>query len=335
MRITNQQFLLPLLLLLALVISGCGKSEKAGAKQSNDQVVAKVNGEEITIHQVNFQLSRMGQMNQEQAKIASKQVLASLITQEILKQKALETKLDQDPMILQALALSKDQLLAQAYLQKTIEKAPKASTEEIDSFYKEHPELFENRRVFRLQELVVNIDKYKFAETEATLKTIKDINQIATWLRDNNYPFTVNSNVKAAEELPMALLNKLQGLKDGEIMFVPNNKTFNILQITASQTQPISRTKATPIIEQYFFNQNKNKLAKKEMLALNEKANIEFVGAFSDMKKSDLLDKNAVKEGTTSDNDTKPETKSTEVSEDKKSNVDVNQSSINKGLSGL
>lgn len=335
MRITNQHFLLPLLLLLALVISGCGKSEKAGAKQSNDQVVAKVNGEEITIHQVNFQLSRMGQMNQEQAKIASKQVLASLITQEILKQKALETKLDQDPMILQALALSKDQLLAQAYLQKTIEKAPKASTEEIDSFYKEHPELFENRRVFRLQELVVNIDKDKFAETEATLKTIKDINQIATWLRDNNYPFTVNSNVKAAEELPMALLDKLQGLKDGEIMFVPNNKTFNILQITASQTQPISRTKATPIIEQYFFNQNKNKLAKKEMLALNEKANIEFVGAFSDMKKSDLLDKNAVKEGTTSNNDTKPETKSTEVSEDKKSNVDVNQSSINKGLSGL
>jgi EpsD family peptidyl-prolyl cis-trans isomerase len=149
------------------------KRENTGSKQSNDQVVAKVNGEEITIHQVNFQLSRMGQMSQEQAKLASKQVLANLVTQEILKQKALEAKLDQDPMILQALALSKDQLLAQAYLQKTIEKAPKASTNEIDGFYKEHPELFENRRIFRLQELVVNISKDKFAETEATLKAIK------------------------------------------------------------------------------------------------------------------------------------------------------------------
>jgi hypothetical protein len=312
MRISNLKFLISLLLLSALTIAGCGKKENTASKQSNDQVVAKVNGEEITIHQVNFQLSRMGQMSQEQAKLASKQVLANLVTQEMLK----------------------DQLLAQAYLQKTIEKAPKASTSEIDSFYKEHPELFENRRVFRLQELVVNISKDKFADTEATLKAIKGINEVATWLRDNNYPFTVNSNVKAAEELPMALLNKLQGLKDGEMMFVPNDKTFNILQITASQTQPISRSKATPIIEQYFFNQNKNNVAKKEMLALNEKANIEFVGAFSDMKKSDLLKTNEAKT-VAPKVETKPQTTSADDIKDKKSNVDVNPSSINKGLSGL
>jgi EpsD family peptidyl-prolyl cis-trans isomerase len=335
MSVKKQQILISALLISTLLIGGCGKKETESSKKSNDQVVAKVNGEEITIHQVNFQLSRMGQMSQEQSKVASKQVLANLVTQELLKQKALDAKLDQDPMILQALALSKDQLLAQAYLQKTIEKAPKASTNEIDSFYKEHPELFENRRVFRLQELVVNINKDKFDETEATLNTIKDINQIATWLRDNNYPFTVNSNVKAAEELPMALLNKLQGLKDGEIMFVPNDKTFNILQITASQTQPISRSKATPIIEQYFFNQNKNNIAKKEMLALNEKANIEFVGAFSDMKKSDLLkSKDAIVEAAPKA-ETKPQPKSADDLKDKKSNVDVNPSSINKGLSGL
>ncbi len=335
MRITNQQFLLPLLLLLALVISGCGKSEKAGAKQSNDQVVAKVNGEEITIHQVNFQLSRMGQMNQEQAKLASKQVLANLVTQEMLKQKALEAKLDQDPAIIQTLAFTKDQLLAQAYLQKTISKTPKASSNEIDTFYKEHPELFENRRLYRLQELVVNIPKEKFEETESALKPMKDINDVVNWLKDKKYPVTVNSNVKAAEELPMLVLKKMQNLQDGEILLVPTNKTFNILQIAGSQTQPISRAKATPIIEQYFFNQNKNKIANSEIIALNEKANIEFAGAFSDMKKSDLLKINQVKAEASSSNVSKPETKSTEVSEDKKSNVDVNQSSINKGLSGL
>lgn len=335
MRILNQQFLLSVLFLSALMVVGCSKKENSGSKQSSDQVVAKVNGEEITIHQVNFQLSRMGQMSQEQAKLASKQVIANLVTQEILKQKALEAKLDQDPMILQALSLSKDQLLAQAYLQKTIEKAPKASTSEIDNFYKEHPELFENRRIFRLQELVVNINKDKFAETEATLKTIKDINQVATWLRDNNYPFTVNSNVKAAEELPMALLNKLQGLRDGEMLFVPNDKTFNILQISASKTEPISRSKATAIIEQYFFNQNKNNLAKKEMLALNEKASIEFVGAFSDMKKSDLLKTNESNTEVKPVPEAKPQTKPADDTKDKKSKVDASSTSINKGLSGL
>jgi EpsD family peptidyl-prolyl cis-trans isomerase len=334
MQINNQQFLVFFLLSSALLVGGCGKKENANAKEKNDQVVAKVNGEEITIHQVNFQLSRMGQMSQEQAKLASKQVLANLVTQEMLKQKALEAKLDQDPMILQALDLSKDQLLAQAYLQKTIEKAPKASTNEIDVFYKDHPELFENRRVFRLQELVVNISKDKFQEASDNLRT-KTIDEIASWLKDKKYSFSVNSNVKVAEEIPMELLNRLQTLKDGAILLVPNDKTFNILQVVASQTQPISRSKATPIIEQYFFNQNKNNLAKKEMLSLNEKAKIEFVGAFSDMKKSDLLKTNEAKAEVAPKVETKSATKSADDIKDKKSKVDVSPSSINKGLSGL
>jgi hypothetical protein len=237
-------------------------------------------------------------------------------------------------MILQALALSKDQLLAQAYLQKTLEKVPKASTNEIDVFYKEHPELFENRRIFRLQELVVNISKDKFAETSESLKN-KSIDEVASWLKDKKYSFSVNSNVKAAEEIPMELLNRLQVLKDGAILLVPNDKTFNILQVVASQTQPISRAKATPIIEQYFFNQNKNNLAKKEMIALNEKAKIEFVGAFSDMKKADLIKTNEFKAKAIPKNEDKSETNSADVAKDKKSKVDVNSSSINKGLSGL
>lgn len=335
MRFTNQYVLIISLVFSTLLINGCSKKENSGSKSSNDQVVAKVNGEEITIHQVNFQLSRMGQMNQEQAKLASRQVLANLVTQEMLKQKALEAKLDQDPAIIQTMAFSKDQLLAQAYLQKTLSKTPKASATEIDDFYNEHPELFESRRIFRLQELVVNIPKEKFSFAESALKPMKDINEVVGWLKDNNYPLTVNTNVKAAEELPMLVLKKMQNLKDGEILLVPTNKTFNILQIAGSQTQPISRAKATPIIEQYYFNQNKNKLVNSEIIALNEKANIEFIGAFSDMKKSDLLNKDAPKTEALPEAKSKQETKTTEDGANKKSTLDVNPSSINKGLSGL
>jgi hypothetical protein len=127
----------------------------------------------------------------------------------------------------------------------------------------------------------------------------------------------------------------MQNLKDGEILIVPTNKTFNILQIAASQTQPINRAKATPIIEQYFFNQNKNKIANNEITALNEKAKIEFIGAFSDMKKSDLLKKDVAKAESLPEANSESETKTTEDGENKKSNLEVNPSSINKGLSGL
>ena len=332
MRLTNQ-FLFLLLIGSSVALTSCGKKDEAETKKSDTQVVAMVNGDEITIHQVNFQLQRMGQMTEAQSKLAAKQVLARLVEMQLLKQQAIETKLDKDPNVLQAMESSKDQMLAQAYLEKLMTKAPKSSTSEIDTFYKEHPELFENRRVFRLQELVVSVNKDKLGETEASLKAIKGINEIATWLKDKNIPFTINSNVKAAEQLPSELLKKLQVLKDGEVLIVATSNGLNVVHIAASQTVPITRAKATPVIEQYFFNQNKTKLAKNEMLALNEKAKIEFVGAFKDMKKSELTKPDVIQP---TPEQAKTETEASSPTAIKKSDKqNANAASIEKGLSGL
>lgn len=284
---------LVLLVGTALVLAGCGKENQAKANEKPEtQVVAKVNGDEISIHQVNFQLGRMTQSNQAQlteaqGKQAAKQILARLVDQQLLKQQALEAKLDRDPRVLQALEASKNEILAQAYLEQMMTKAVKPSANEIKTFYTEHPELFEKRRIFRLQELVVDVKKEQFEEVENGLKTIKNVNEMAAWLKSKNYPFSANSNVRTAEQLPLELLKKIQPLKDGELMAVPAERTLNIIHLAASQSAPISRDKATPIIEQYFLNQNKTSLAKKEMLALNTKSKIEFIGAFADMKKSE------------------------------------------------
>jgi EpsD family peptidyl-prolyl cis-trans isomerase len=333
MRVTNQ-YLLLLLISSAIVSTGCGKKDEPEAKKSETQVVAKVNSDEISIHQVNYQLSRMGQMNEAQSKAAAKQILARLVDQQLLKQQALEAKLDRDPRILQVLESSKNEILAQAYLEQLMSKAAKPSTTEIDTFYNEHPELFENRRVFRLQELVVDVKKDKYAEVESSLKSIKGINEIATWLKDNNYPFTANSNVRAAEQLPLELLKKMQALKVGDVVLVPTERSLNIVHIAASQSAPIARDKATPIIEQYFMNQNKTNLAKKEMADLNAKAKVEFVGAFADMKKAELTAPitAAPSKPANAEASVKPSTEAAVTPADKTKTDDAN---MNKGLSGL
>ena len=332
----SARLLFLLLIAASITLSACGKKDEASAKKSDTQVVAIVNGDEITIHQVNFQLSRMGQMNEAQAKLASKNVLSRLIELQLLKQQAIDQKLDKNPVLLQALEASKDQMLAQAYLETMMTKAAKPSSAEIDGFYKSHSELFENRRVFRLQELIVNIDKSKFTETEANLKSLGGINNIAVWLKDKNYPFNVNSSVKAAEQLPSDLLKKLQVLKDGEVLILPAADALHILHISASQTVPISRVKATPIIEQYFMNQNKTNLAKKEMTVLNEKAKIEFIGAFSDMKKADLVNPNTIASADAAAPATaKADASKATVSTEKTTKPNASTTSIDKGLSGL
>lgn len=269
------------ILLISATLVACGGS--GDAKKSDTQVVAKVNGDEISVHQVNLQLSRLGNVDAAQSKAVSEQIVTKLVDQQLLKQKAMEEKLDRDPRVLQILEASKSEILAQAYLEKVSSKAKKPSSTEVDKFYSEHPELFEQRKVFRLQELVIQAAPEKFAEIEAGVKDIKNINEVATWLKDHQVQFTANSNVRTAEQLPGNLLKILQPLKEGEMFLVKSDRAMNVVHLAASQAQPVPRDKATPIIEQYFVNLNKTNLVKDEVKALKDKANIEYVGAFAEM----------------------------------------------------
>ena len=331
----------PLLTLLIIIstasLVACDNKSKSSAKNADTQVVAIVNGEEITIHQVNFQLSRLGQMNEAQSKLASKQVLTRLVEMQLLKQQAIEQKMDKNPVLLQALESSKDQMLAQAYLESMMAKAPKPSNTEIDTFFKEHPELFENRRVFKLDELVVSIDKQKIAEAEISLKNVNTIKDVAAWIKEKDYPYNVNTAVKEAEAIPSDMLKKLQILKDGEIMLMPMNGALHVIHVAASKTVPISRANATPIIQQYFTNQNKSNVAKQEMLALNEKAKIEFVGTFAEMKKADLTNNNLTNNAKDAQSGALNTEKNavTAATAQKNTKSSANAKSIDKGLSGL
>jgi EpsD family peptidyl-prolyl cis-trans isomerase len=354
LRENDMSILKPSLVLLliasALTLTACGNKdkEKTETSKASTQVVAKVNGDEISIHQINFQLGRLtqqnqAQMNEAQNKEAAKQILTRLVDQQLLIQKAVESKLDRDPRVLQALEASKNEILAQAYLEQLMTKAEKPSSAKIDTFYKENPELFEKRRVFRLQELIVDVDQAKHAEIEANIKSMKGINDIANYLKSKNYPFNANSNVRAAEQLPLALLKKIQPLKDGEFVAIPSGKALNIVHLAASQSKPIDRDKAAPIIEQYFMNQNKATLAKVEMADLNKKAKVEFVGAFADMKK-DVVENAATKITKPEANIQAPSEASPSITSDKTAETQAAETTkkpiadptnMDKGLSGL
>jgi len=311
-----------LLIIMAASLVACGKKEEGGNKET--QVVAKVNGDEISIHQLNFQISRLGQMNPEQAKAVSKQVLERMVEQQLIVQKSLAAKLDRNPQVLQNLENAKREILAQAYIEQQMSAAKKPSKEEVSDFYTKHPELFEKRHVYRLQELAVVAGRDKLAEIESGVKSAKNLSEIANWLKEKNLQFTASGNVRAAEQLPLELLPKLNQMKDGEIVIVPSQKSINIVLLAGSQEQPLTRENAAPMIEQYFVNQRKTEIAKHEVEKLRSSAKIEYLGTFADM--------NAAGAGKHA------EVKSSESKPDAKPDVKQGASDsthIEKGLSGL
>src|SRR6185503_11244560 len=170
------------LLLATVLAAGCGKrDEKAPATQ----VAAKVNGDEITVHQVNDVLGRQN-VRPEQAESAKRQILERLIDQQLARQQALEKKLDRTPRTVQAIEAARSEILARSYIEQIASAQAKPTPEEIKKYYAEHPELFSQRRLFNVEELVIANKEPVAAGIKQRAAKAKDLTEIAAWLKTQN-----------------------------------------------------------------------------------------------------------------------------------------------------
>ena len=110
-------------LTISVIVSAVALAACGGHKDKATQVAAKVNKEEISVHQINFVLSQAQGIKPEQRDAASKVVLERLIDQELAYQKAQEQKLDRDPNVLQAIEAAKRQIVVQNYMTKVASAA--------------------------------------------------------------------------------------------------------------------------------------------------------------------------------------------------------------------
>jgi EpsD family peptidyl-prolyl cis-trans isomerase len=270
-----------LIALLALVaLSACGKTS-SDEKKPATQVAAKVNKGEISVHQINNVLARTGSVKPEQTKLAGKQILDKLIEQELLVQQAMDRKLDRDPRVMQAIEASKREILSRAYLEQVTSSAGKPDDASIKSFYDKNPALFKDRRVFTLQEIVVNASPEQASVIQEQTKQAKSMDDLVKYLKDQKIQFNANAGVKAAEQLPLEILPTFHEMKDGQTAFMPTPAGLTLVHLAASQTRPLDEAAARPFIEQYLTNQKRSEMAAAEIKQLREKAKIEYVGDFA------------------------------------------------------
>ncbi len=264
--------------LLALTLAGCGSKDK---DKATSQTAAKVNKEEITVHQINFVLSQQRALPPAQAASASKQVLERLIDQQLAVQKAEDQKVDREPRVVQQIEAAKHEIIARAYLEKIGSGAPKPTPQEIKAYYEAHPALFKERRVYSLQELNIQAKPEDMQPLRARLEASKDMPEFVAFLKANDYKFGGGEAVRAAEQLPLASLDKFAQMKNGQTIFNVTPAGAQIILLVGSQSQPVAEAQATPAIEQFLLNERKRKLVEDDLKALRAAAKIEYVGEFA------------------------------------------------------
>lgn len=264
--------------MVALLAAGCGGSND---KKPATQVAAKVNKEEISVHQINNLLQRTANLKPEQVLQAGRQILDRLVEQELFVQQAMEKKLDRDPRVLQAIEAARREILSRAYVEQVTANAAKPTAAEVTEFYGKHPELFSERRIYNMRELAIGIGGDAVAKLQEEIAKAKTFGELIEWLKNEKIPYTANTATKAAEQLPLELVGRFHKMKDGQTALIPTAGGILIVQLAASQSQPLDEQQAAPFIEQFILNQRKAELAAAELKNLKGKATIEYVGDYA------------------------------------------------------
>ena len=262
----------------AVLLVGCGEKKEKAASQT----AVKVDKDEITVHQINFVLQQQRGLRPEQTDAASKQILERLIDQQLAFGKAEDLKVDRDPRVVQALEAARREIVSRAYLEKVGEAAAKPTAEEIKKYYDEKPALFSERRVYSIQEIAIEARPEQVAVLREKLAAAKNIAEFVEWLKANDYRFSGNQAVRAAEQLPLNSLESFARMKDGQAAIVPAANGVQVIVLAGSRSQPVSEEQARPAIEQFILNERKRKLIEDDVKAMRTAAKIEYVGKFAE-----------------------------------------------------
>ena len=259
-----------MVLLAVAGLSACGNKEK-----KSGQALASVNGEEITVLQLNEEMQRANvQASQQEA--ASKQLLESLIDRQLLQIEAAKDKTDRDPKVVQAIERAKALIVAQAYMQKRIGTIARPTKQEVEEYFAKNPQFFSERKQFDMRELVIATADMN-DQLKAAMDSAKSLEDVAAWLDANKVKFARTQLSRTSADLAPELSAKLLAMPKGQLFIIREGDRTLLISLADIRDNPVTLAQAAPQIEQFLFNKKNKDAADAELKRLRAAAKIEYL----------------------------------------------------------
>ena len=270
--------------ILSIATTGCGKSEKS---HSSGQTLAKVNGYEITVHEVNELLAKMPGGTGDSDKMRER-ALESLIDRHLLVAKAEEAKLDRNPEVMQALASARDEVLAQAYVRGAVSKVTGAESDGVQAYYEKNPQLFANRKLYEMRQITIAEDSTPDG-LASVIESSRSVDEVGNWLRSRGIKAEIAVTEKSSVEFPPQIVQNLDRLVGEKPFVIKQPKLQTIASLTIKRETPMSLAEAAPEIQRFLAHKNVSTTVAAELKRLRETAKIEYVKASPTVASTEAL----------------------------------------------
>lgn len=261
---------LAMVVALGAALAACGAKDKKPG-----QSLASVNGEEITVLQLNEEMQRSG-VAASQQEAASKQLLQALIDRQLLQSAGVADKVDRDPKVVQAIERAKALLIAQAYLQKRMGTISPPTAAEVQAYFDKNPDYFSRRKQLDLRELVISTSDLD-AKLKAAMDATKSLDDVATWLDANKVKYVRTQVSRTTSDLPPALASSLLAMPKGQLFVIKEGDRSLLISIADIKDAPVTLEVAAPQIQQFLTNEKTKEASTAEISRLRATAKIEYL----------------------------------------------------------
>jgi peptidyl-prolyl cis-trans isomerase C len=250
-------------------LAACQFPKFGAAKAPAGQVVATVDGQEITIRNLDAELAGLTTNDPNVRKVAEQAALKAIISRTILADEARAQGLDKTPGFALERQRMIDTLLVQTLEEKIAASVPPPAPEEAESFVAAHPDSFAQRKIY-------TVDQIRTAQTAdpaliEALKPLNTLEDVEALLTQRHVEFHRVTTDLDALTLDPKISDSIAKLPPNEVFVIPTNGSVLISQIKQTRVQPFTGDPAVRFALRLIQSQRSREATLREMDAIAAK----------------------------------------------------------------
>lgn len=246
------------------------------AASGETQIVARLDGREITISDIRSELARLGRSPNDLS--AERMALDSVINRNLLAAAARAAKIHRQPEALRRMAVAREQALADLFV-ATASQPPEPTLTEIEDFVTQNTALFAERRIYTFSVLTMPTEAFDSDRLTPLFDASDDFSSLAQLLTKSNVQFAQAPLVQPANAFPEAIRNQLAQYDVRDNIVIQGDVETQIMKIGAVTPAPIPTNDALAVARKILLQQSAQSRAEALLVSLKKKASLSYFRA--------------------------------------------------------
>ena len=251
--------------------------------KAEGQTVAVVNGQEITLSELNFELGMANVPPGTDKAAARSQVLQSMIDRRLLADQAKQEGINTTPDFISRMRRGEEDLLISMLSAQRLKSVALPSARDTDAFIASHPAVFAKRELWDLAQ--AQYQPSADPAVQAEIDKTKTFPALLAVLQKHGIAVAQQKNRLDTAIVPAELFQKISAVPNGEPFIVRVGNRAIASVIVAREPKPIVGDQARPIAANAMRKEQSAKDMANRVSSLRKAAKIEYQKGFAPPKK--------------------------------------------------